>query len=241
MNLNSAQTISWMSYWLELRRRVFYCLISLAVIFALCFFYSRPLYHVVALPLLRVLPTATSFIATQVATPLLTPLKLAWLTALLITLPIIFYHVWRFVMPALYPQEKRRIWPLLGASLSLFYSGMAFAYFVVFPLIFRFFINITPATVKLMPDMGQYLDFVWQLLWAFGLAFEVPVVIFVLITTRIVSIARLRSWRPYIIVAAFTVGMLLTPPDVISQVLLAVPLWLLYEVGLFFGTCAMRR
>lgn len=222
-------------YFIEIRRRLIYCAILFASFFAIFCYFANPLYHWLALPLLQSLPVGHTLITTSVTASFLVPLKWAAMLAIFCMIPIIFYHVWAFVMPALYPQERRWLWPLLLLSVLLFYSGMTFAYEIVFPLVFRFLIQSAPAGVSVLPDMSHYLDIVWQLFFAFGVAFEVPVITVLLIRMKLISIASLRAKRPYIIVGAFIIGMLLTPPDVVSQVLLAVPLWLLFEIGILLA------
>jgi len=174
-------------------------------------------------------------IAIDVASPFLIPFKLVIYLSIFITIPYILYHLWSFIAPGLYSHEKRLIFPLILSSSFLFYLGASFAYFIVFPLIFVFFIGIAPTDVAIMTDIGRYLDFVIALFFAFGFSFEVPIITVLLITSGITTREKLASKRPYIIVGAFTIGMLLTPPDVISQILLALPMWLLYELGLYFS------
>lgn len=224
-----------LSHLLELRSRLMRSLLVVLAIFLVLYPFREPLYHWLAGPLQAVLPEGAHMIATQVATPFLIPLKLALVGAFFVSIPYILYQVWAFVAPGLYRHERRLIWPLLASSVALFYLGMAFAYFVVFPLVFRFFAGVTPEGVSMMTDIGEYLSFVLTLFFAFGASFEVPIATILLIRSGVVSRRDLAAKRPYVIVAAFTLGMLLTPPDVISQVLLAVPIWLLFELGLIFS------
>ena len=174
-------------------------------------------------------------IATEVASPFLTPFKLALVLAIFIAIPFILHQIWAFVAPGLYASEKRLAGPLLASSIVLFYAGMAFAYFVVFPLIFAFFTSIAPAGVTIMTDINQYLDFVLKLFFAFGIAFEIPIATLLLIWSGATTIEKLKEKRAFVIVGCFIVGMLLTPPDVVSQILLAIPMWLLFEAGIIFG------
>ena len=174
-------------------------------------------------------------IATEVASPFLTPFKLALVLAIFLAIPVILHQCWAFVAPGLYSNEKKIALPLLVSSIILFYSGMAFAYYVVFPLVFGFFTSIAPAGVTIMTDINKYLDFVLKLFFAFGLAFEIPIATLLLLWTGATTVDSLKSKRAYVIVGCFILGMLLTPPDVISQILLAVPMWLLFELGIFFG------
>ena len=197
--------------------------------------FANKLYALLAEPLLRFLPEGTSMIATQVASPFLTPFKLIIVLSLFIAMPVVLYQVWAFIAPGLYKHERRLIFPLLITSSVLFYLGMAFAYFVVFPLMFRFFQAVAPQGVAIMTDITAYLDFVLKIFFAFGVAFEVPIATILLVWTGFTTPAALVAKRPYIIVGAFVLGMLLTPPDIISQTLLALPMWMLFELGVFFS------
>ena len=181
------------------------------------------------------LPAGSSMIATEVASPFLTPFKLTLFVAVFIAVPYIFYQVWSFVTPGLYENEKRLAIPLLLSSIALFYCGVLFAYFAVFPLLFAFLAATAPEGVQIMTDINHYLNFILKLFFAFGLSFEIPVATFVLVRGGFISVEKLAANRPYIVLCAFIAGMLLTPPDVISQILLAVPIWLLFEVGLILG------
>lgn len=221
-----------LAHLLELRSRLMRCIIVVLALFLAFYPFRETLYRELAGPLMAVLPEGASMIATQVATPFLIPLKLALVAAFFVSIPYLLYQLWAFVAPGLYRHEKVLIWPLLISSVALFYAGMAFAYFVVFPLVFQFFAAATPEGVSMMTDIGEYLSFVMTLFFAFGAAFEVPIATILLVRTGATTRASLASKRPYVIVAAFTIGMVLTPPDVISQVLLAVPVWLLFELGI---------
>ncbi|MGE0486695.1 MAG: twin-arginine translocase subunit TatC [Gammaproteobacteria bacterium] len=216
----------------ELRNRLLRTLVCVFAVLLCLMPVSNELYVWLADPLLSKLPGSGTMIATQVASPFLAPFKLTVFVSVLISVPYIFYQAWAFVAPGLYLHERRLAMPLLVSSTLLFYLGCAFAYFVVFPLVFGFFTAIAPEGVTIMTDITHYLDFVLMLFLAFGAAFEVPVATYLLVRTGITSVESLGTKRPYIIVGAFVVGMLLTPPDVISQTLLAVPMWLLYELGL---------
>lgn len=180
-------------------------------------------------------------IATDVASPFLTPFKLTLVTAIFLAIPVILYQLWAFVAPGMYRTEKRVAFPLLASSVILFYAGAAFAYFVVFPLIFAFFTSVGPSDVAVMTDINRYLDFVLKLFFAFGIAFEIPIAAVILIWTGVMTPEALAKKRPFIIVGCFVFGMLLTPPDVISQSLLAIPMWMLFEVGVFFGRFVLKR
>ena len=224
---------SFIPHLLELRNRLTKILLFVLVIFILLIPFSGQIYNILSIPLLNALPQGSEMIAIDVASPFLIPFKLVIYLSIFIVIPFILYHLWSFIAPGLYSHEKKLIFPLIVSSSILFYLGAAFAYFVVFPLIFVFFIGIAPTDVAVMTDIGRYLDFVIALFFAFGFSFEVPIITVLLITSGITTKDKLRSKRPYIIVGAFTLGMLLTPPDVISQILLALPMWLLYELGLY--------
>ncbi|MBS3786436.1 MAG: twin-arginine translocase subunit TatC [Gammaproteobacteria bacterium] len=224
-----------LTHLLELRTRLMRAAGVVLVLFLAAYPFREPLYTLLAGPLIAVLPEGSSMIATQVATPFLIPLKVALVTAFFLSIPYLLYQLWAFVAPGLYRNERQLVWPLLFSSVVLFYAGMAFAYFLVFPLIFEFFAAATPAGVSMMTDIGEYLSFVMKLFFAFGAAFEVPIATILLVKTGATTRQSLAAKRPYVIVAAFTIGMLLTPPDVISQVLLAVPVWLLFELGIFLS------
>jgi sec-independent protein translocase protein TatC len=220
-----------LSHLVELRSRLLKVAAAIVVVFVVLLPFSRKIFSLVSEPLRDVLP-GNAMIATAVASPLLTPFKLTFFAALFIAMPIVLYQVWAFVAPGLYRKEKRFAFPLLASSIVLFYLGIAFAYFVVFPIMFNFFTSIAPEGVEVQTDIAQFLDFVTTIVFAFGLAFEVPVATVLIVWTGLVSIEKLRSARPYVFLGAFVVGMFLTPPDVFSQTLLAVPVYLLYELGI---------
>ena len=232
---------SLVSHLVELRDRLIRVVIGIVVVLLGLFPFANELYSFLAEPLLKHLPESSTMVAIDVASPFLTPFKLVMLLAVVITIPWILYQLWAFIAPGLYKHEKRFVAPLLISSSILFYLGMAFAYFVVFPLVFGFFTKVTPDGVEVMTDISRYLDFVTKMFIAFGAAFEVPVLTFVLIMTGVTTIEALSAARSYVIVAAFVIGMLLTPPDVISQVLLAVPVWLLFELGLLMSKIVNKR
>lgn len=216
----------------ELRTRVIRIAIGIAIVFVPCFYFSRSLFTYLSGPLLAHMPHHNSLIATGVTAPFLVPMKLSLVLAFAISLPWTLYQVWMFIAPGLYLAERRLVTPLLISSTLLFYLGMAFAYYVIFPIVFGFFVSVAPAGVSVMTDISNYLDFVLKMFMAFGIAFELPVAIFLIVWAGFATPKQLGSYRPYVLVAAFAAGMLLTPPDVISQTLLAVPVYLLYEVGL---------
>ena len=224
---------SFFSHLIELRSRLLAGLLSVLIVLLALMYFSNDLYYWLAKPLLAQMEkTGATMIATEVAAPFLAPFKLTLFASVFICVPYIFYHLWAFVAPGLYLHEQRLALPLLVSSVILFYSGIAFAYYAVFPLMFRFFTAIAPEGVTVMTDMSRYLDFVLKLFFAFGVAFEVPVATFLVVRADIVSVDDLAAKRPYVIVAAFVLGMLLTPPDIMSQILLAIPIWGLFELGL---------
>jgi len=221
------------SHLTELRNRLLKVVAVVMLSFFLLFPFANNLYRWVADPLVSQMPAGSSMIATEVASPFLTPFKLSMVAAIFLSIPFILHQIWSFVAPGLYKHEKRLAIPLLISSILLFYAGALFAYYIVFPLVFAFFIGTAPEGVAVMTDIGKYLDFVLTLFVAFGMAFEVPVALIILVKMGIVEPDELRAKRSYVIVGAFVIGMLLTPPDVISQTLLAIPLWLLFEAGLY--------
>lgn len=223
------------SHLIELRKRLLNCIIAVFVIFLALIWFANDIYHLVASPLISQMPSGSSMIATDVASPFFTPIKLTIIVSVFLAVPVILYQVWAFVAPALYRHERKLVMPLLFSSTLLFYVGVAFAYFIVFPLAFGFFAKTAPQGVQIATDITNYLDFVMTLFMAFGVAFEVPVAIVLLCWTGITSPEDLKKKRPYILVGAFIVGMLLTPPDVFSQTLLAIPMYCLFEVGVFFS------
>lgn len=229
------------SHLVELRDRLLRAVLAVLVI-ALCLFpFANELYLFLSEPLLRHLPDTSSMIATEVASPFLTPFKLTLSTAIMLAVPFLLYQLWAFIAPGLYDHERKLVFPLLFASTTLFFLGVIFAFYVVFPLVFGFLTQAAPEGVAVMTDISSYLDFVLKLFFAFGLAFEVPIATVLLVWTGASTVESLREKRPYVIVGAFIVGMLLTPPDVISQTLLALPVWLLFELGLVSARWLPKR
>ncbi len=231
---------SFLSHLVELRDRLIRVLIALLIVFVPMAFFARELYTLLAAPLLHVLPAGGTMIATDVVGVFLVPMKVALTVSFLVILPYVLYQIWAFVAPGLYAHEKRFAVPLLIASVLLFFIGMAFAYFAFFPMVFGFMAKFAPVGVAWMTDIEKYFSFVLTMFLAFGATFEVPVVVIVLVKTGLVSVEKLREWRPYVIVGAFVIGAVFTPPDVISQFMMAVPLWLLYEVGIFLANFIAR-
>ncbi len=223
------------SHLVELRNRILRALLSVLVVFLCLVYFAEDLYHYLAKPLMAVLPENASMIATDVASPFFAPFKLTLVLSFFIAIPYVLYQVWAFIAPGLYKTEKKLVMPLLVSSTLLFYAGMAFAYFVVFPLAFAFFTSVAPSGVTVSTDISSYLDFVLKLFFAFGVSFEIPIAIILMCWTGVTDAKSLRAKRPFVIVGVFVIGMLLTPPDVISQTLLALPMWLLFEVGVIVG------
>ncbi len=226
---------------IELRSRLLRIFLSIGLIFLPLAFFANDLYALLAMPLLAHMPQGTSMIATEVASPFLTPFKFALVLAIFLGMPVILYHFWAFIAPGLYVHERKMMLPLLAGSTALFYGGVIFAYYVVFPLIFGFFLSVVPQGVAVMTDISKYLDFVLKIFFAFGLAFEVPIVTIVLVWAGATTPEQLVAKRPYVIVGAFVLGMLFTPPDMISQTLLAIPMWLLFEIGVVLSRMVAKR
>jgi len=232
MNAKESSIKPMVAHLLEMRNRLLQCILVVLFIFLGLFAYSNELYLYLSDPLVANLPLNSSMIATDVTSPFMTPFKLTLVLSIFAAMPFILYQVWAFVAPGLYKREKMIVVPLFLSSVLLFYAGMAFAYYLVFPLVFTFFTSVSPDGVLVMTDIRSYFDFVLKLFFAFGLSFEIPVAIVILSWMGLVDPSRLGKKRPYIFVLCFSLGMLLTPPDVISQILLAIPMWLLFELGL---------
>ncbi len=226
---------TFLSHLFELRNRLVRALVAVLVVFVVLFPWAKEIYALLAQPLLAVLPKGASMIATDVTGTFLVPLKVTLMAGFLIALPYVLWQAWAFVAPGLYQKEKKLVVPVIVSSFVFFLIGMAFAYFFVFPMMFGFFASYTPDGVQMMTDIDKYLSFVLSMFLAFGLTFEVPVIVIVLVRMRVVSLDKLRAIRSYVIVGAFVIGAIFTPPDVISQLMLAIPLWVLYEVGLFLA------
>ncbi|MBD2811488.1 Sec-independent protein translocase subunit TatC [Xenorhabdus sp. Vera] len=233
MSVDNTQPL--ISHLIELRKRILNSLMTVLVVFLALVYFSNDIYRLIAAPLMEQLPEGANMIATDVASPFFIPIKLTIMVSIFVSAPMILYQVWAFVAPALYKHERRLIMPLLFSSSLLFYIGMAFAYFVVFPIAFGFFIKTVPIGVVISTDISNYLSFVMALFMAFGISFEVPIAIILLCWSGAVTPESLKRKRPYILVGAFVVGMLLTPPDVFSQTLLAIPMYLLFELGILLS------
>jgi len=232
---------SFLSHLIELRQRLVRAAIAVVVVFLALSPFMRDIFGILSAPLMSVLPVGTKLIATGVITPFMVPLKLTLFVAFLIVLPYVLYQAWAFIAPGLYLHEKRLAGPIIASSVAMFWLGMAYCYYIVFGLVFRFIANFAPASVNVAPDIDAYFNFVLGLFLAFGLTFEVPIVVVLLARFGIADVERLRSARPYVVVGAFIVAAIFTPPDVISQLLLAVPLWLLYELGIQLARIVGKR
>lgn len=224
---------TFLSHLFELRDRLIRSLVAIVIMFLPCFFYASELYDLVAMPMMKTLPEGSRMIATGVITPFFIPMKIALVAGFLLALPYVLYQAWAFVAPGLYSHEKRLALPLVVSSTVLFFLGMTFCYFFVFGTVFKFIATFAPKSISVAPDIEAYFNFVLGMFIAFGVTFEVPVVVVVLVMTGLVSVEKLREIRSFVIVGAFIVAAIVTPPDVVSQLLLAIPLCLLYEVGIF--------
>ncbi len=228
-------------YLTELRRRLLYCVYSYLILFCLFFYAADSLFNFLAIPLLKFLPEQSTLVATQITSPVIMPIKLALNLAFFCNLPIIFYQIWLFITPALYKQEKQYIFPLVLISLILFLTGVFFAYYFILPMMFSFFVQWLPADVKIMADINNYLEFIFKMFLIFGLVFEIPLIIIILIKLRLITAQQLTNFRSYFILLAFVLAMFLTPPDVLSMILLAVPICLLYELGILIAKLPLRN
>ncbi|MGO1499708.1 MAG: twin-arginine translocase subunit TatC [Marinobacter sp.] len=226
---------------LELRNRLLKMVLAVVICFAVIYPFANELYLWLSEPIRSLLPVGQTMIATDITSPFFAPLKLALFLSVFAAIPVILYQLWSFVAPGLYAHEKRLAFPLLFTSVLLFYLGAAFAYFVVFPLVFNFFTAIGPEGIVELPDISSYLNFVLKMFFAFGVAFEIPIAAILLILSGVTTPADLAAKRPYVVVGCFIIGMILTPPDIISQTLLAVPMWILFELGILFGRLAKRE
>ncbi len=226
---------------IELRARLLKALLAVLVLFFPLYYFANDIYEWIAAPLMKNLPIGSNMIATEVTSPFLAPFKLSMYAAFFLAMPVILHQMWAFISPGLYMREKRFALPLLVSSVILYYLGMTFAYFLVFPLVFKFFAGVTPVGVSMMTDINKYLEFVLGMFFAFGFTFEIPIATFLIVSTGLTTTKSLKQKRPYVIVGIFTVAMVLTPgPDVVSQCMLAVPMWALFELGVFFARMAER-
>jgi len=236
MSSSPTPSVSLFDHLLELRNRLLRSVLGVLIVFCCLVYFAQDIYQYVAQPLLATMPEGSQMIATDVASPFFAPFKLTLVISLFIAMPFVLYQVWSFVAPGLYSNEKRLIAPLMLGSTLLFYSGIAFAYFIVFPVVFAFFTSVAPEGVVIATDISSYLDFILKLFFAFGAAFEIPIAIILMCWTGMTTPDSLREKRPYVVVGAFVVGMLLTPPDIISQSMLAIPMLILFEVGIIIAS-----
>jgi len=225
----------------ELRERLMRAVLAILVVFLCLFYFANDIYTIVSKPIRDVLPEGTTMIATEVTSPFFAPFKLTMALSFFLAIPVVLHQIWRFISPGLYAHEKRVAIPLLISSILLFYSGVAFAYFIVFPIIMGFFTAIGPTDVQIMPDISQYLNIALKLFFAFGLAFEIPIATLLLIWSGVTTAEALKEKRAYVIVSCFVLGMLLTPPDFISQTMLALPMWILFEAGIIFSVLMPKK
>ncbi|MBL4661343.1 MAG: twin-arginine translocase subunit TatC [Alcanivoracaceae bacterium] len=232
---------TFISHLIELRGRLVKIVVAILVIVVVQLPFAGKIYSIMAQPVMAYLPEGSSMIATGVLSPFLTPFKMVFILGIILSMPIILYQIWAFVAPGLYKHEKRIAKPLLFSSIFLFYLGCLFAYFIIFPILFQFIPSISPVGVNYMPDINSYLDIVVRMFFAFGLAFEVPIAVILMILMGVTTPEKLANNRPYVIVGVFVLGMILTPPDMISQTLMAIPMWLLFELGIIMGRILKRR
>ena len=237
----TSKEMTFVQHLVELRDILLRSVIAILVIFISIFPFANEVYSFIAAPIINVLPQGSNIIAIGVISPFLTPLKMALIMAVYLAMPYLLYQVWKFIAPALYKHERQMIVPLVVSSTILFYAGLLFSFYIVFPVIFGFLSSIGPSIVDFTPDIQYYLDFVLKVSFAFGIAFEVPIATILLIMFGVTTIEKLKKNRPYIVIGAFVVGMLLTPPDIISQTLIAIPMWLLFEAGLIFAPLFVRK
>lgn len=239
--MTSKANLPFIEHLIEIRQRLMRAIGAVLLIFLALAYFANDIYTLLAQPLLAVMPEGASMIATDVAAPFFTPFKLAFMLSIMLAFPYILHQLWGFIAPGLYSHEKRLAAPILFSSVFLFYGGIAFAYTVVFPLAFAFFTSVAPEGITIATDISSYLDFVLKIFFAFGLAFEVPIVVFVACWAGVTTVEKLKDKRPFVVVGAFIMGMLLTPPDVISQTLLAIPMWLLFELGLIMAKLVAKK
>lgn len=233
--------LSLIGHLVELRDRILKCVIAMLVVFVSLIYFANDIYAFVAAPLVSVLPADTSMIAIDPTSPFFTPFKLTFYASMFVCAPFILYQLWAFIAPGLYSKEKSLAIPLFISSVFLFYAGMAFAYYVLFGIVFSFFVSVAPEGITVAPDIASYLSFVLKIFFAFGFAFEIPIAVFLFIWAGLIEPEDLKKKRPYVVVGCFIVAMLLTPPDPFTQSLLAIPMWMLFEVGLFFGVAFLKK
>ena len=241
MSSKTTNEMTFVQHLIELRDKLLRSVIAILIVFIGLFPFANEVYEFIAAPILNVLPQESNIIAIGVISPFLTPLKMALIFAVYVAMPYLLYQIWSFIAPALYKHEKQMILPLVVSSTLLFYAGLVFSFYLVFPVIFGFLTTIGPEVVNFTPDIQYYLDFVLKVSFAFGVAFEVPIATILLIMFGATTVEKLKKNRPYVVIGAFVIGMLLTPPDIISQTLIAIPMWLLFEAGLIFAPLFSRK
>ncbi len=237
---HTKEEMTFVQHLIELRDKLLHSVIAILIVFLGIFPFANEVYGFIAAPIINVLPADTNIIAIGVISPFLTPLKMALIFSVYLAMPYLLFQIWSFIAPALYRHEKQMIIPLIVSSTILFYAGILFSFYVVFPVIFGFLSSVGPNVVDFTPDIQYYLDFVLKVSFAFGVAFEVPIATILLIMFGVTTVEKLKSNRPYVVIGAFVLGMLLTPPDIISQTLIAIPMWLLFEAGLIFAPMFKR-
>lgn len=238
---HNKEEMTFVQHLIELRDILLHSVVAILIIFIGLFPFANEVYGFIAAPIISVLPQGSNIIAIGVISPFLTPLKMALIMAVYLAMPYLLYQIWKFIAPALYKHEKQMIMPLVVSSTILFYAGLLFSFYIVFPVIFGFLSGIGPSVVDFTPDIQYYLDFVLKVSFAFGVAFEVPIATILMITFGVTTVENLKKNRPYVVIGAFVLGMLLTPPDIISQTLIAIPMWLLFEAGLIFAPMFKRQ
>lgn len=233
--MSNKNKLTIINHLIELRKRIINCIIIIVTIFLILSYFSNYIYHIIAIPLIKLLPNGTKMIAINIASPLYIPIKLTFILSLLITMPFNIYQIWKFISPALYKKEKKIIKPLIFLSFILFYLGLTFTYYIIMPILFVFLIKIVPNEILITADIANYLDFAITLFMIFGISFEIPIIILLFCVIGITNINFLKKNRSYILIVIFIISMLITPPDVLSQIILAIPMYLLFEIGILFS------
>ncbi|WDR80549.1 twin-arginine translocase subunit TatC [Candidatus Purcelliella pentastirinorum] len=228
--------LSIINHLIELRKRIINCIIIIITTFIILSYFSNYIYHIIAIPLIKLLPYGTKMIAINIASPLFTPIKLTFIMSILITMPFNIYQIWKFIAPALYKKEKKIIKPLIFFSFVLFYSGIVFTYYVIMPILFLFLTKTVPNEILITADISNYLDFIMKLFITFGISFEIPILILLLCIIKVINTNILKNNRSYILIITFIISMLITPPDILSQIILALPMYILFEIGILFST-----
>ncbi|WDI78868.1 twin-arginine translocase subunit TatC [Candidatus Purcelliella pentastirinorum] len=228
--------LSIINHLIELRKRIINCIVIIITTFLILSYFSNYIYHIIAIPLIKLLPYGTKMIAINISSPLFTPIKLTFILSILITMPFNIYQIWKFISPALYKKEKKIIKPLIFFSFILFYSGIIFTYYIIMPVLFMFLTKTVPNEILITADISNYLDFIMKLFITFGISFEIPILILLLCIIKIINTKTLKNNRSYILIITFIISMLVTPPDILSQIILALPMYILFEIGILFST-----